>query len=292
MFQWQPSATLGDDYEIKLLNGVLGVQKPLHNGTMVYMSPLGKGVSRPQANWNQGWGTPDASFWCCYGTAVESFAKLGDSIYFQHRASTTLWISQYISSDLRWAAAGLNVTQKSDYTADSTAFKVTITLTEAAAVATASAAADVSASAKATINIRIPAWAVPERTTLTLNGRSVFPTPGHVKPGEFLAITAAFGSGDTIVASVGMEARLSPLNDARPEYASVAAIMYGPLVLAGLTAAPKFALRADAKEVAKWLAVEPGMSFTAPGGWRLLPLNQIVDQPYTAYFNISETATN
>jgi DUF1680 family protein len=37
-----------DDYERKLLNGVLGIQKPLHNGTMVYMSPLGKGVSRPQ----------------------------------------------------------------------------------------------------------------------------------------------------------------------------------------------------------------------------------------------------
>jgi hypothetical protein len=27
----------------------------MHNGTMVYMSPLGKGVSRPQANWDQGW---------------------------------------------------------------------------------------------------------------------------------------------------------------------------------------------------------------------------------------------
>ena len=107
---------------------------------MVYMSPLGKGVSRPQANWNQGWGTPDAAFWCCYGTAIESFAKLGDSIYFHSlgpsssaatptlstpaasSASTlpsvsipTLWIAQFISSDLAWDAAGMKVSQEAAY---------------------------------------------------------------------------------------------------------------------------------------------------------------------------------
>ena len=27
------------------------------------------------------------------------------------------------------------------------------------------------------------------------------------------------------------------------------------------------------------------------GNWSLAPLNTIVDQPYTAYFNISKTAT-
>ena len=52
--RWGPTGALADDYERKLLNGVLGIQKPLHNGTMVYMSPLGKGVSRVQANWNEG----------------------------------------------------------------------------------------------------------------------------------------------------------------------------------------------------------------------------------------------
>ena len=26
------------------------------------------------------------SFWCCYGTAIESFAKLADSIYFHSDA--------------------------------------------------------------------------------------------------------------------------------------------------------------------------------------------------------------
>ena len=31
---------------------------------MVYMTPLGNGVARPKANWGEGWGTPNASFWC------------------------------------------------------------------------------------------------------------------------------------------------------------------------------------------------------------------------------------
>jgi len=32
--------------------------------------------------WPKGWGTPFDSFWCCYGTAVESFAKLADGVFF------------------------------------------------------------------------------------------------------------------------------------------------------------------------------------------------------------------
>lgn len=33
MFQYSPTAALADDYERKLLNGVLGIQKPMY-GTM------------------------------------------------------------------------------------------------------------------------------------------------------------------------------------------------------------------------------------------------------------------
>lgn len=28
------------------------------------------------------WGNPTAAFWCCYGSAVESFSRLGADIYF------------------------------------------------------------------------------------------------------------------------------------------------------------------------------------------------------------------
>ena len=214
MFQWDPTAALADDYERKLLNGVLGIQKPLHNGTMIYMTPLGKGVSRPQANWDEGWGTPNASFWCCYGTAIESFAKLGDSIYFKsadESAATPnqLWIAQYISSDLRWAEAGLNLRQRAAYTADSTALNVSISITsQSVGQPTA-----LTTRTNATIHVRIPAWAVPATTTLTVNGSPVFAAgASSIKPGTFLAITGSFGTGDTIVGTFGLAPWLEPLN--------------------------------------------------------------------------------
>eukprot|EP00666_Eupelagonemidae_sp_cell4sb_P010315 gene10315-9676_t len=49
---------------------------------MSYMTPLGRGVNRGRFDW-WGFGRPFDSFWCCYGSTVESFAKLGDSIYFR-----------------------------------------------------------------------------------------------------------------------------------------------------------------------------------------------------------------
>ena len=56
-----------------------------HTGAMLYMMPLGRGVSKPKANW-AGFGEPDTAFWCCYGTGVESFAKLNDNVYFEASA--------------------------------------------------------------------------------------------------------------------------------------------------------------------------------------------------------------
>ena len=99
LFQWAPSAALGDDYEHKIQNGVLGIQKPTEIGTMIYMTPLGNGVQKSKANWGQGWGAANHSFWCCYGTAIESCAKLGDSVYFHDGPSRQLWVAQFISSD-------------------------------------------------------------------------------------------------------------------------------------------------------------------------------------------------
>ncbi|KAL2983745.1 hypothetical protein AAZX31_12G053700 [Glycine max] len=68
---------------------------------MIYMLPLGLGVSK--AKTYHSWGTPFNSFWCCYGTGIESFSKLGDSVYFEDKGKDpTLYIIQYISSSCNW----------------------------------------------------------------------------------------------------------------------------------------------------------------------------------------------
>ena len=51
-------------------------------GVLVYLTPMGAGQTRGASS--HGWGSPLHSFWCCYGSAVESFSKVADSIFF-HR---------------------------------------------------------------------------------------------------------------------------------------------------------------------------------------------------------------
>lgn len=44
---------------------------------------------------------------------IESFSKLGDTIYFEEKGSKpTLYVVQYIPSIFNWKSAGLTVTQR------------------------------------------------------------------------------------------------------------------------------------------------------------------------------------
>ena len=61
-------------------------------GVLLYLLPMGTG--NVKGDDVHGWGTPLHSFWCCYGSSVESFAKLVDSIYFYRsvlQVVTHLW---------------------------------------------------------------------------------------------------------------------------------------------------------------------------------------------------------
>ena len=49
-------------------------------GVLLYLTPMGAGQTKGDNS--HGWGSPLHSFWCCYGTAVESFSKVADSIFF------------------------------------------------------------------------------------------------------------------------------------------------------------------------------------------------------------------
>lgn len=49
-------------------------------GRLIYLMPLGAGNGKGDSS--HAWGDPLHSFWCCYGSGVESMAKLYDSIFF------------------------------------------------------------------------------------------------------------------------------------------------------------------------------------------------------------------
>jgi hypothetical protein len=152
------------------------------------------------------------------GAGVDADAGAGAGVGVGVGASTpALWIVQHISSDLQWGDVGMQLSQKAGYTPDSTALKVTITLSDASSStsATTSTTAVSKGAVPATINLRIPAWAVPARTTIMHNGKSLFPVGTLPKAGTFLAVHGSFAPGDTISATFGMEPRLERYDASR-----------------------------------------------------------------------------
>ncbi|PUZ59949.1 hypothetical protein GQ55_4G084200 [Panicum hallii var. hallii] len=146
LFRWTKEIAYADYYERALINGVLSIQRGRDPGVMIYMLPQGPGRSKARSY--HGWGTQFNSFWCCYGTGIESFSKLGDSIYFEEKGERpALYIIQFIPSTFNWRTAGLTVIQKLEPLSSSDQY-LQVSL---------------SVSAKtngqfATLNVRIPSW--------------------------------------------------------------------------------------------------------------------------------------
>lgn len=79
MFRWTKEMAYADYYERALTNGVLSIQRGKEPGIMIYMLPLGTGVSK--ATGYHKWGSKFNDFWCCYGTG--SFISYLFGIQFQ-----------------------------------------------------------------------------------------------------------------------------------------------------------------------------------------------------------------
>jgi uncharacterized protein len=105
LFQWQPDAAKGDYYERALVNGILSTQHPDNGMTMYYVS-MKPGHFKVFC-------TPDHSFWCCTGTGWENHAKYGAAIYYHN--DQTLWVNQYIASELAWKEKGFTLKQETAF---------------------------------------------------------------------------------------------------------------------------------------------------------------------------------
>lgn len=237
LFRWTKEVSYADYYERALTNGVLSIQRGTDPGVMVYMLPLGVGVSK--AKTGHSWGTPFGAFWCCYGTGIESFSKLGDSIYFEQEGKDpALYIIQYISSSFNWKSGGilLNQTVVPASSWDPYLY-VTFTFSPHEKTGTLSA-----------LNFRLPSWTLTDGAKGILNGETLsLPTPGN-----FLSIKRQWSAGDKLTLQLPITIRTEAIKDDRPEYASVQAILYGPYLLAGHTTSD-WAIKA----VADWITPIP-----------------------------------
>ncbi|KAK6164199.1 hypothetical protein DH2020_001063 [Rehmannia glutinosa] len=221
LFRWTKEMAYADYYERALTNGVLSIQRGRDPGIMIYMLPLVRGGSKAISY--HGWGTQFDSFWCCYGTGIESFSKLGDSIYFEEEGKIpALYIIQYISSTLNWTSGNISLRQDVEQvTSWDQRLRVSFTFTSK----------EQASGGESTLNFRIPLWTYSDGAKASLNGNNMpLPTPGN-----FLSVSRNWSPGDKITLELPIRLRTEAIKDERPEYGSIQAIFYGPYLLAGLS---------------------------------------------------------
>ncbi|KAJ1278362.1 hypothetical protein BS78_04G073600 [Paspalum vaginatum] len=241
LFRWTKEIAYADYYERALINGVLSIQRGADPGVMIYMLPQAPGHSKAVSY--HGWGTKYDSFWCCYGTGIESFSKLGDSIYFEEKGDTpALNIIQYVPSTFNWKAGGLTVTQQIK-TISSSDLYLQISLSIYTKTKSQSAK----------LNVRIPSWTFADGAGATLNDEDL----GSIFPGTFLSITKQWNSEDHLSLRFPIRLRTEVIKDDRPEYASLQAILFGPFVLVGLSTGDWDAKAGNSSAISDWITPVP-----------------------------------
>jgi DUF1680 family protein len=203
-FGWSPDARIADYEERTLFNAILGTQYA-KDGMMMYYVPM-------QSGWWKQFSDGDGGFWCCDGSGIESFSKLGDSVYFE--GGDTLYVNQFVASELDWAERGLKVVQETRFPDESTT-RVTFRTPKLQKLA---------------VKLRIPTWAKGATVRMSNGGMGPLgPVPHPVEPGQYVTIDREWGDGSWVELNLPMALRLEPISGDD----GLKAVMYGPLVLAG-----------------------------------------------------------
>ena len=199
IFGWTADPACADFYERALFNGIIGSQHP-HDGEKLYYVNLAAGL------WKL-FGTPGQDYWCCTGTMSESFSQFGDSIYFHDDAG--VYVNLFIASELNWSERGVRLAQETQFPEEE---GTTLRIQTAKPVRFA-------------LRIRVPYWAT-HGGTAVLNGHGL---DGFAAPGGYYVLDRTWRNGDTVAVKLPMSLHLH----AMPDDPTLAAVMYGPLVLAG-----------------------------------------------------------
>ncbi|KAJ9558703.1 hypothetical protein OSB04_013317 [Centaurea solstitialis] len=239
LFRWTKEMAYADYYERALTNGVLSIQRGKEPGIMIYMLPMAPGSSK--ATGYHKWGTKFDSFWCCYGTGIESFSKLGDSIYFEEAGDNPgVYVIQYISSSLNWKSGQIFLDQKvMPVVSWDPRLRVNITVTSK------------KEGSSSTLNFRIPFWTT-SNAKATLNGQGIPITSA----GDFLSLTKKWSSSDVITLEMPTTLRMEAIQDDRTDYGTLHAILFGPYLLVGLTTGDSD-LKPELGSLSNWITPIP-----------------------------------
>ena len=185
-----------DYYENTFINAILASVNA-QTGMTLYFQPMATGCFKTYCN-------PDIDknyFWCCTGTGLENFTKLGDSIYFHN--DKTLVVNQFISSLIEWKEKGLVLRQKADLL---TGGEVEFIIEKAPE------------GQEITIAVRSPDW-----------NYQTADAPEATLDNGYLFYTRKWHAGDTFRVKFNMNIQAFPLPDNNQR---AVAFKYGPFVLA------------------------------------------------------------
>jgi DUF1680 family protein len=283
-------AELMDYYERALVNHLLGTQDPSSpHGLVCYYTGLSAGAHKQQplnyfpSGSTAIYATDYDTFTCDTGTGLETPARFGTAIY--SRDADGLRVNLFVPSVVRVPAFGL-------------AFRQVTGLPDESSVTLAV----VAGTGRMTLRVRVPGWAS-GRPRVRLNGRPLSltnpaPVPvspsaalaaAHPGPGEWITVARQWEPGDELAISFGLELRLA----AAPDDPSVAALTYGPVVLAGLTGTadrmPVLDVSSVRRVSAAPLAFEGRAAFAGLGSRpvALIPVARVAHQRYTVYWRVA-----
>jgi DUF1680 family protein len=220
LFSFKPDAAYMDYNERALFNHVLASIDPT-DGTTSYMVPVGRGVQQEYQDMQR-------SFTCCVGTGMENPALHGYGVFYE--SPDTVWVNLYAPVTAKLASRDVTMAMETGFPEGETA-KVTITAPKAQAF---------------TLAMRRPNW-TGDGFAVRVNGASVeIPTMASLRPGAaggralgnedsqqlpstYVEIDRTWQTGDVVEVTLPKTVVYEPT----PDNASVGAIMWGPLVLAG-----------------------------------------------------------
>jgi uncharacterized protein len=265
LFTDDPQARYTDYAERALWNHILASQSS-QTGMVCYFVPLQAGGKKPFQD-------PEA-FTCCTGSGMENHARYGEYIYA--RSDDTLWVNQFISSELNWEERGVRVKQESQLPVEG---KIKIEFT-------------CDTPAKFALKVRRPHWA--KEFKVLLNGKE---QTALSEAGSYITLDRTWQSGDTVELDMPESLRLESM----PDNPKRVAVFFGPVLLAGILPSQSEELMpvlvTNDRPVDEWLKRTEGdtLEFKTEGVGRptdqtLKPFHVIVDEPYIVYWDLFDEA--
>ncbi len=197
LFEVTSDKKYADYYEEAFINHILASQNP-ETGMTTYFQAMATGYFRT-------FSTATDSFWCCTGTGMESFTKLGDGMYY--RNGEELYINMYIPSELNAGDIGLKLTQSGE-----------VPLTD-----TVKFSLRLDSPKQLSLMFRIPEWAV-GTVSVSVNGK-VFT---YEDEGGYAKVVKVWETGDSVEVKIPLGFTCSNLQDG----INTVSFKYGPVLLA------------------------------------------------------------